>query len=85
MTLERAGLYEWSEDGDKNTPSENAIALAELPVITVYKYVENIIISEENGVEELYTGWIMEVLPNQKFLGKDYKHLKIIGCLNDSN
>jgi len=68
----------------RDEPFINAVAIAELPVNVVYKYVEGLVVDkDETGYEETYTGLVMEVLPNQRFLERDYKHLKIIGQLEE--
>lgn len=56
--------------------------MATLPVKVVYKQVENIVIDIlEDGTEVLYTGWVMDLLPD-RFLAREYKHDRIIGQLN---
>ena len=92
LSSKLCGKFNWIDETDPkygelvkkaSEPFENAVALAELPVKIVYKHVEDLITdTEEDGYETKYTGYIMEVLPNQKFLASNYKHLKIIGQAN---
>jgi hypothetical protein len=75
--------YNWFEPKEITEPFEGAVALATLPVNVIYRHVNNIVIDvlDDGLTEVLYTGWVMDVLPN-RFLAKDYKHDRIIGHLN---
>lgn len=82
LSGELCGKFNWFAPQEIKEPFEGAVALATLPVKVVYKEVENMVIEIlEDGTEVLYTGFIMELLPDT-FLARDYKHDRIIGQLN---
>lgn len=82
LSGELCGKFNWFKPQEIKEPFEGAIALATLPVKVVYKQVENMVIDIlDDGTEVLYTGWVMDLLPD-RFLAKDYKHDRIIGQLN---
>lgn len=69
-------------DNKNEKPFDGAVALATLPVRIIYKKVKNMVVDRlEDGTEVLYTGFVMNLLPD-RFLARDYKRDKIIGQLS---